>query len=136
MAKGQGNYTFPKTERLHSNKQIAWLFGTNGSKSMSAYPLRMVYKVTPAAAQDSSGQPCPRSQVMISVPKRCLHRANKRNLAKRQIREAYRKNKNILEGLNLTMALIWLDNKTYDSATVERQVVNLLTRAKEKLQQG
>lgn len=124
MAKGDVKYTLPKTERLHSKKIIDDLFGGNGSKSMSAFPIRMVYKVQPSVSASA--------QVLVSVPKRCLHRANKRNRVKRQIREAYRKNKAIIEGLNMTLAFIWLDNKLYDSATVERQVVNLLTRAKEK----
>lgn len=122
MAKGEGSYTLPKTERLHSKKLIDSLFGGNGSKSMSAFPIRMVYKAQTVFP----------SQILVSVPKRCLHRANKRNMVKRQIREAYRKNKSIIAGQNVTIAFIWLDNKLYDSATVERQVVNLLTRLAEK----
>lgn len=116
--------TLPKTERLHSRKVITGLFGGGKSRAMSSFPLRMVYMTSQADG------PC---QILVSVPKRCLHRANKRNLVKRQVREAYRKHKDIVAGRSVTMAFIWLDGKTWTSDKVERSVVSLLTRMVEKL---
>lgn len=115
--------TLPKTERLHSRKLITELFSGGESRSMSVFPLRMVYMTV------DNDEPC---QMLISVPKRYLHRANKRNRVKRQVREAYRKHKDIVEGSGMVLAFIWLDNKLWPSADVERSVVNLLNRAKEK----
>jgi ribonuclease P protein component len=60
-------------------------------------------------------------------------------LVKRQIREAYRKNKGVLwdvlkeHSKALSLAFIWLDDEIHESAEVEKKVVNLLLRVKEKL---
>ncbi len=134
-----GNNTLPKSERLHSKKLIDELFAGGHSKSMSAFPLRVVYmREAPRhdtmahhdEPQDNAGNNP--SQMLISVPKRCFRRANKRNLVKRQVREAYRKNKHIIDGLNTSMAFVWLDGKLYPTEEVEKRVVSLLTRMAEK----
>lgn len=76
-----------------------------------------------------SDVPC---QMLVSVPKRYLHRANKRNRVKRQVREAYRKHKDIVNGSGLILAFIWLDNNLWSSGDVERSIVSLLNRVREK----
>lgn len=126
--------TFGKEERLCSRTLIDRLFHKDGSRSMAAYPLRLVYMKT----QD--GEDIPPAQMLVSVPKRCFKRAVKRNRVKRQVREAYRKNKHILydklklqEDTRLTMAFIWLDDKLWDTQKVEQKVVNLIQRLAEKL---
>lgn len=101
---------------------------------MVIFPLRVVYAlgqtVTPAE---------PKARMLISVPKRCFKRAVKRNRVKRQVREAYRKNKHslietmeALPGKNISMAFVWLDNSLHDSDEVERKVTKLLCRIEEK----
>lgn len=120
MGPGQ---TLPKAERLHSKKLIGGLFGGGGSKSMSAFPLRVVCR--PTGGGDVT-------QVLVSVPKRCLHRANKRNRVKRQVREAYRRHKETVAGLGLAIAFIWLDGTLWPSDVVERRVSGLLERIREK----
>lgn len=117
-------HTLPKAERLHSRKLLTKLFGGGDSRAMTAFPLRMVYL---------SLEEVEPSQMLISVPKRCLHRANKRNRVKRQVREAYRKHKELIEGTHLMVAFIWLDDKTYPSSLVEERIVSLLTRVSEKV---
>ena len=122
--------TFKKSERLCSQIRIDRLFN-GGSKSMSAFPIRVVYRVDEAPEQSV--------EVLVSVSKKRFHRAVKRNRVKRQIREAYRKNKYMLwDALNghskaLSLAFIWLDDKLCDSKVVDRQVVVLLKRIVEKL---
>ncbi|MCJ8164836.1 ribonuclease P protein component [Pontibacter sp. E15-1] len=81
------SHTFSKEERLCSKRLIALLF-SKGS-SFNLYPLRFVYH-TP---QDA---PPAQTQVLISVSKRYFKRATDRNRLKRQIREAYRLNKQVL----------------------------------------
>ncbi len=115
--------TLPKTERLYHKKLIDSLFKGGKSRSMTAFPLRLVYMPM------EEGNCC---EMLISVPKRNLHRANKRNRVKRQVREAYRNHKDIVGDKHLAMAFIWLDTKLWDSADVEQRVVNLLNRVKEK----
>lgn len=115
--------TLPKTERLYHKKTIDSLFKGGKSKSMTAFPLRLVYMPM------EDGDRC---EMLVSVPKRNLHRANKRNRVKRQVREAYRTHKDIVGDKRLVMAFIWLDAKLWDSADVEQRVESLLTRVKEK----
>jgi len=132
-----GTMTFRKDERLCSRTLIEKLFHKEGSRSMAAFPLRLVYMKT--ATEEAESLP----KVLISVPKRCFKRAVKRNRVKRQVREAYRKNKQVLVeslretgGQGLVMAFIWLDDKLWDTAEVECKVANLLQRLAEKTRRG
>lgn len=124
--------TFRKEERLCRQLLIDRLFA-GGSKSLSAFPMRLVYIPVEASAVKAP------VTLLISVPKKRFRRAVKRNRVKRQIREAYRKNKHILsdplreKGLHLLMGIIWLDNGLLPSAEVERLLVNLLQRLAERL---
>ena len=130
--------TLGKEERITSRKLIDMLFNGGQSHSMAAFPLRLVF-----LEKEREGA-CPPAQMLVSVPKRCFKRAVKRNRVKRQVREAYRRHKHILwdaigenggnaEWNAVAMAFIWLDNKLYDSSTVEQRVKSLLERAAEKL---
>jgi len=130
-----GAFTLGKEERICSRKLIERLFRGGGSRAMSAFPIRMVYLV-----DDRQGGEELQAKMLVSVPKRCFKRAVKRNRVKRQVREAYRKNKHLLldrmagvQEKTVAVAFIWLDDKLYDTASVERQVQNLLTRLGEKL---
>jgi ribonuclease P protein component len=75
---------FPKRERLCSKKITGELF-SKGS-SLFLYPYRIVY--LPAADANT-----PYPQVLFSVSKKKIKRAVDRNLIKRRMREAYRRNK-------------------------------------------
>ena len=126
--------TLSKEERLCSRTLIDRLFNGGGSRSMTAFPLRMVYLKVDREPH------APQVQMMVSVPKRCFKRAVKRNRVKRQVREAFRKQKTALlarlemeTGQQLILAFIWLDVKLYDSKAVEQRVGNLIERVSEKL---
>lgn len=123
----EARHTLSKSERLYKKKLIDDLFNGDRSRAMSAFPLRMVYMPYDG---ENGGE---NRQMLISVPKRCFKRAVKRNRVKRQVREAYRQNKSIVEGLGYAVAFIWLDDKLHDTPSVEKTVVNLLTRLKEKM---
>ena len=125
-------HTFGKQERIVSRKLIERLFGGGGSRSMSAYPLRLVYL---PVERDGVG-----AKVLISVPKRHFKRAVKRNRVKRQVREAYRMHKQLLDGATslmadrtLALAFIWQADELYDSRAVEASVRSLLERLNERL---
>lgn len=126
-------FTFKKGERMNSKILIEKLF-SGGSKSLSAFPLRIVYMLV-------DDENLPTASLLISVPKKRFKRAVKRNRVKRQIREAYRKNKFILtealekDGKKVAMAFIWLDNELHDSENVERKVIKLLQITSEKIAQ-
>lgn len=121
--------TLPKCERLCKKRIIDTLFGSQG-KSMLAYPMRVVYM--PLEASEPT-------QIMVIVPKKRFHRAVKRNRVKRQMREAYRKQKELLlpqlqaKGISMAMAFIWIDDKLHPSGTVDEKMRNLLVRIGEKM---
>ncbi len=101
---------------------------------MSAFPLRVVFMPVPVEA------PAPPVSVLVSVSKRRFKRAVKRNRVKRQIREAYRKQKHILtsalptpSGQGLAVAFLWLSDRLYASAEVDDCVKRLLVRISEQL---
>jgi len=78
------SFTYPQQEKLKSKKLIEKLF-TEG-KSVSAYPLRMVYLPT-------SHNEDVLAKTGVSVSKRNFKKAPDRNRIKRLLREAYRLNK-------------------------------------------
>ena len=96
---------FPKSERIVSQKLIDELFTSGQSHSLAAFPLRAVYLLRE--------EPCPAAaQVLISVPKRHFKHAVDRNRVKRQLREAWRKNKqlltdHLLEDKSVALAFMW-----------------------------
>jgi ribonuclease P protein component len=128
-------YTLTKSERLCSKTMIERLFA-GGNSSFPAYPLRVVYMWLPPTEGTAD------VSILISVPKKRFKRAVKRNLVKRQVREAYRRNKYILidalksreEGKRLVLAFIWLDNQIHSSEEVERKVKKLLVHIMESMQ--
>lgn len=79
--------TFTKAERLCSIKVIESLFGTGHIFHYSFF--KVVW------AESATELPFP-AQVAFSVSKRNIRLAVIRNLAKRRMREAYRKNKHLL----------------------------------------
>ena len=132
-------FSLSKSERVSSQKQIDKLFRGGNSKSMSAFPLRMVYM----AEERETDWRCPEAQMMVSVPKRYFKRAVKRNRIKRLVREAYRLNRHLLTAqlpddrkTSLSVCFIWTDDKLRTFADVEEKMQSLLTRLGEKISQS
>jgi len=81
------NFTYPKNERLKSKTTIGLLFSEG--KSVSKYPLRLVYREAEADSEE-------KIKMGVSVSKKYFKRAVDRNYFKRVLRETYRLNKNLL----------------------------------------
>ena len=123
---------FQKQERIVSQKLIEELFGGGQSHSMAAFPLRAVYMQQ--ERQDRS-EPV---KVLISVPKKRLHHAVDRNRAKRQVREAYRLQKQLLiekipERRAVDIAFIWLSDRPCPTEEISNKVRSLLERIAKKI---
>jgi ribonuclease P protein component len=76
-------------------------------------------------------------QILISVPKKRFKHAVDRNRVKRQIREAYRRHKQLLHETlpaqqQLLLAFVWLSDRHLASAEMENRVQSLLRRIVEK----
>lgn len=122
-----------KPERLSRKKIIEKMFA-GGSRSFSIFPLRVVW--LPVEELDVP------ASLLVSVSKRRFKRAVKRNRVKRQIREAYRLNKQPLlealaeKDLRLALAFIYLSDELTDSAVIAEKMKIALARIVEKVSAG
>ncbi len=115
--------TFPKTEHLKLEKDIAFLFSA-GSRASTVQPVRAVYRLVPATDNV-------KVRVLVSVAKKRLHHAVDRNRTNRLLREAYRLNKHLVvdsvpEGKTLHLGFIWLSSSLADWKSVEKSIATLL----------
>ena len=119
-----------KTERLNRKKIIDKMFA-GGSRSFSVFPLRVVYLPVEELEAPAS--------ILVSVSKRRFKRAVKRNRVKRQIREAYRLNKQDLlrvleeKRCRLAIAFIYLSDQLADSSILEDRMKVALARMAENV---
>lgn len=125
-------HTIGKSERISRKLVVDSLF--NGeNESLVAYPIRVVYALLPKDGEEAS--------ILISVPKKKFHHAVDRNRMKRQVRESYRLNKDIvvkkMVGRNdmLAMAFVCIASQPCTSEQVRRSVVRLLHKIAETLNQ-
>lgn len=123
---------FPKCEHLCLKKDIETLFSA-GSRAITIFPLRAVFRVVPREGG-------PQAQVLVSVAKRRLRHAVDRNRAKRQLREAYRLNKQLIADVlrddeRLHVGLIWLSERPVTSQRVHDKMVVVLHRVAERLRE-
>lgn len=107
----------PKTERLCGVNAVKSLM-SNGKWS-SCEIIRYCYRKNPDTNLN---------RIMVSVPKKLFKRAVKRNLLKRRLREAYRSQKEIIEGLGIDFLLSYSSNEILDSKTIKETVKTILER--------
>ncbi|MES2575589.1 MAG: ribonuclease P protein component [Bacteroidota bacterium] len=84
-------FTYPKNEKLKSKITIDLLFSKG--KSVSKYPLRLVYVESDFGIAEASDQ---KIKMGVSVSKKYFKHAVDRNYFKRVLRETYRLNKHLL----------------------------------------
>ncbi len=118
--------TFKKVERLSGKTVLADLF-KNG-KSVKAFPFVLLYK----AYESDKDFP---ARLAISIPKRKVKSAVKRNRIRRMVREAYRLQKqpfyDVLKSHHqqLAMLIIFVGNEaTLESNLVHEKISRLLAR--------
>lgn len=127
-------FTLSKNERICSRTLVDTLFGGGASRSMSAYPLRLVYM---KMQQQQGGA---QAQILVSVPKKHFKHAVDRNRVKRQVREAYRHNKHVLlevmkerPGEAVALAFVWQARVKLTTEEVAAKMQMLLNRVAEKM---
>jgi ribonuclease P protein component len=111
--------TFRKDERLCRTKLISLIF--ESGKTIYTPLFKIIWKIS----EEKLSSP---AQVAISVPKKNIRLAVSRNLIKRRIREAYRKNKQTLydsldkKGLQIVFMVIFRKNNIPGYVTIEKSV--------------
>lgn len=121
------DFRFPKNQKLKSAKTIENLFLEG--KTHFKFPLKVFYlpKSPSTDQKDKSG----RTLAAFAVPKRNFRSAVNRNRVKRQLREAYRLNKHLLDdnpegGFVLLFLFLGKEKPKYDE--LEKAMVNLLLK--------
>jgi ribonuclease P protein component len=117
--------TFKKQERLSGQKIIDTLFSEG--KIFVVSPFRVVWLEYELSGHSPA-------QVLISVSKKRIKKAVDRNLVKRRIREAYRKNKDEFyeflnhKGVKCAFALLYNSDLIAEYKEIEEKINLLLQR--------
>ena len=129
-----GNLTFGKQEKLCAKRAIDRLFVGGNSRSVVAFPIRLVYMPVEREQDESL------LKVLVTVSKKHFKHAVDRNRTKRLLREAWRLHPNEILPLlrlkqtgGLDVALIWLDDKLWTAKDVDNRMSLLLKRLSDKL---
>lgn len=135
-----------KSEKLCSQTAIDMLFGRRAPKTPCAgtpeesapkggaslcFPLRAVWRSNPGRRRGAQ------VQFLISIPKKRLRHAVDRVMMRRRVREAYRLNRHLLdgipEGVLIDMAFVYVAPTLQPYAAVEQSVCRLLRRMSHNL---
>ena len=123
-------YTFNKSERLNNKVAINKLFEKGQSVIISPFRLLWI---------ENNNSKYSIAQTLISVPKRNISLATKRNVLKRRINEAFRLNKEKLyaelneRNKQINIAIIYQKQEIQTYKIIEQKINLLLSRLIEEL---
>jgi ribonuclease P protein component len=128
--------TLTRAERLRSLKMVRRLF--EDGRSGFIYPFRYMWLLDEVPAEEDSNVAVKvGTEVLFSVPKRFLKRANKRNLVRRRAKEAYRLGKATMiakvGNRHLSIALVYSTKKIHEYKTINHAVERILAEISSNL---
>ena len=125
--------TFSKKERLCAKKDITLLLSKGRYFSVDGiFRVCLLERKSESDSEEQTTNPMPNpARLLISVPKRHFKRAVRRNLLKRRIREAYRRNK---PDRSVDMMVIYLPAEILEYAQLEAAMQNVIARVDELTQ--
>ena len=123
LKKGRLGQTLQKNERLHEKAAIEMVF--RKGKTIHHPPVKLLW----LAEKENDKMPV---RAAFTVPKKIFKQAVTRNLLKRRMREAYRKNKIISASNDVSYALIFIytAHKINPYAEIESKIVLTLQHFK------
>lgn len=119
-----GTLRLYKAEKLCSRRAVDTLFTRGESRSVTAYPLRAVWRV-------SDRKEGAQAQFLISIPKKKIRHAVDRVTLRRRIREAYRLNRHELsfpQECRIDVAFVYLDKELTQYPGIAQAVIKSLQR--------
>lgn len=115
--------TLTRAERLRSLKVIRRLF--EEGRGGFVYPFRYIWLADECAEGETAGV-----EVLFSVPKRFLKRANKRHFVRRRAKESYRLGKSAVVAAagnrKVHIALVYSTKKIHSYKTINNGVERIL----------
>ena len=120
------NEKFPSAEKLKSKILIDRLFAEG--KSVNKFPLKLIY--TPVKNPEISTH-----KTGVSVPKRNFKKAVDRNYFKRLMREAFRKNKYLVDNnlpQKFAFMFIYTGKKSSDYMELQAAVIGIMEKLIER----
>jgi len=114
------NFSFPKSEKLKSRKTIELLF--EEGKSYTKFPIKVFFLPIENTENTKAG---------FAVPKRNFKNAVDRNRIKRQLREAYRLQKHLLNsenGLKFAIFFLYIGKEKLPYSKIETAMESLIKK--------
>lgn len=116
---------FTKEERLFGKKIIQLLF--NNGHSFTVYPFKIIWLNTDTKTTSPA-------RILISVSKKNIRKAIKRNKIKRRIRESYRKNKQNFydfltnQGIHCIVGLMYISKEDLSYFDINEKINIIIDR--------